>query len=113
MLRILYNEYNSSFQSLLRRSNSYSIHVKNLQKLMWEIYKSLNNMNPSIVLGFHAKKCVKYDVSKKNLCKLLEAKTTSYLEESVSFKGSFVWNTLDDSIKQEPTLDAFFDIYVW
>ena len=52
-LRILYNDYDSSFQSLLRRSNSYTIHVKNLQKLMTEIYKSLNNMNPSIVLEIH------------------------------------------------------------
>ena len=27
--------------------------------------------------------------------------------ESVSFKRSFLWNTLDDSIKQEPTLACF------
>ena len=73
-LMILYNDYYSSFQSLLRRSNSYTIHVKNLQKLTTEIYKSLNNTNSSTVLEFHEKKCVKYDLRKKNLCKLPKAK---------------------------------------
>ena len=37
-LRILHNDFGSSFQSLLIRSNSFTIHVKNSQKLMTEIY---------------------------------------------------------------------------
>ena len=32
---------------------------------------------------------------------------TSFGLESLSFRGSFLWNTLDDSIKKEPTLLAF------
>ena len=52
-LRLIYSDYDSSFQSLLRHSYSNTIHVKNLQKLMTEIHKSLNNMNPSIVLEFN------------------------------------------------------------
>ena len=104
---ILYNDNNSSFQSLLRRSNSYIIYVKNQQKLMTEIYKSLNNMNLSIVLECHEKRCVKYDLRKKNLCKLPKAKGTSYGVESLSFRRIFLWNTLNDSIKHEPTLARF------
>ena len=106
-LKILHNDHGSSFQSLLARSNSFTIHVKNLQKLMTEIYMSLNNMNPSIVWEFHEKKYVAYDLRKKNLCKLPKAKTTSYGVESLSFRGSFLWNTLDDNVKQEPTLARF------
>ena len=106
-LRILYNDHDSSLHSLLRLSNNYTIHVKNLQKLMKGIYKSLNNMNPSTVLEFHKKKSVKYDVRKKNLCRLPNAKRPSCGVESVSFRGSLLWNTLDDSIKREPTLAPF------
>ena len=36
-LRILHNDYESSFQSLLQRSNSYPIHIKNQQELMTEL----------------------------------------------------------------------------
>ena len=48
-LKILHNDYDSSSQSLLARSNSFTIHVQNLPKLMTEMYMALNNMNPSIV----------------------------------------------------------------
>ena len=64
-------------------------------------------MNPSIVLEFHEKQGVKYDLRKKNLCKLPKAKPTSYEVESISFREGFLWNTLNDSIKQEPTLARF------
>ena len=101
-LKILHNDYDSLFQSLLVRSNSFTIHVQNLQKLMTEIYMLLTNMNPSIVWEFHEKKYVAYDLRKKNLCKLL-----SYGAESLSFRGSFLWNTLDDTVKQEPKLAHF------
>ena len=56
-------------------------------------------MNPSIVREFHEKKYVAYDLRTKNLCKLPKAKTISYGVESLSFRGSFLWNTLDDNVK--------------
>ena len=95
-LKILHNDYDSSFQTLLAHSSSFTIHVQNLQKLMTKIYMSLNNMNPSIVWEFHEKK---HDLRKKNLCKLPKAKTISYGVDSLSFRGSFLWNTLDDNVK--------------
>ena len=50
--RILYKDYESSFETLLAPSGRNSIHIKNLQKLMKEIYKSMNHLNPSIVSEF-------------------------------------------------------------
>ena len=70
LLKILHNDYGSAFQSLLALNNSFTIHVKNLRKLMTEIYMSQNNINPSIVWELHEKKHVAYDLRKTNLCKL-------------------------------------------
>ena len=64
-------------------------------------------MNPSTVSEFHEIKYVKNDLRKQNHCKLPNANTTSYRVESVSFRGRFLWNTLDDNIKQELTLACF------
>ena len=36
-----------------------------------------------------------------------QIKTQGYGQESLSFRGSLLWNTLDDSVKNEPTLSAF------
>ena len=106
-LRILYKDYESSFETLLTRSGSFKIHVKNLQKLMTEIYKSMNHLNPSLVWEFHEKKHVTYNLRIQYLCKLPTIKTLGFGLESLSFRGSFLWNTLDDSIKQKSTLSAF------
>ena len=67
-----------SVKSFLACSNGSAICVKNLEKLITEIYMSLNNINPSIIQEFHEKKDVAFDLRRNNLCKLLKAKTTSY-----------------------------------
>ena len=46
-LRILFNDYTSTFNELLHRGNECTIHQKNLQKLMLEVYNSLTQQNPS------------------------------------------------------------------
>ena len=106
-LRILYKDYESPFETLLTRSDSFYIHVRNLQKLMTEIYKSINHLNPSLIWEFHEKKHVNYNLRIQNLCKLPQINTQSYEQESLSFRGSILWNALDDSVKNEPTLSAF------
>ena len=45
-LRIAYKDYESSFDTLLEKDNSVSIHPKNLQILLIEICKTKGNINP-------------------------------------------------------------------
>ena len=71
---------------------------------MIEIYKSINHLSPSLVWEFHETKCIEYNLRIKTLCKLPTIRSTNFGMESVSFRGSFLWNTLDDSIKNELTL---------
>ena len=47
-LRIAYNDYTSSFESLLERDHTVTIHQKNIQSLSLEIYKTVNNLNPIV-----------------------------------------------------------------
>ena len=89
-LRILYREYDCPLETLLTRSGSFCIHVRNLQKLMKEIYKSMNQLNPSLVWEFHEEKHVTYNLRIKNLCKLPKIKTQGYGQESLSFRGGFL-----------------------
>ena len=43
-LRIVYNDYDSSFVDLLARDNAFTIHHRNIQTLGIEIYKVINNL---------------------------------------------------------------------
>ena len=58
VLRMLYEDYECPFEILRTRSDRDSIHANNLQKLMVEIYKSINHLSPSLVREFHEEKCV-------------------------------------------------------
>ena len=56
-LRALYGDYESTFEELLDKDKSMTIHKKNLQKLMVEIYKTINHLNPAYMWEFFIKKC--------------------------------------------------------
>ena len=106
-LQILYKDYESSFGALLTRIGSNSVHVNNLLKLMTEIFKSMNGLNSPLVWEFHERKHVTYNLRIQNLCKLSPIKTMNFGLDSLSFRGSFLWNNLDDSIKREKTVACF------
>ena len=47
-LRIAYNDYVSSFETLLEREGSISIHQKNIETLATEIFKTKNDLKPKL-----------------------------------------------------------------
>ena len=47
-LRIVYRDKESTFKELLEKDNSVTVHVKNLQVLVTEMYKVQNNCSPKI-----------------------------------------------------------------
>ena len=48
-LRIAYKDDNSDFTTLLEKDNVVKIHIKNLQLLMTETYKTQNNLNQTFM----------------------------------------------------------------
>ena len=48
-LRFLYNNYQLSYEELLHNANSSTINIKRLHFLCVEIYKTINNLNPSFM----------------------------------------------------------------
>lgn len=48
-LRITYRDQNSSFESLLKKDSSTTIHVKNLKVMLTEMFKTKNFQNPDFM----------------------------------------------------------------
>ena len=48
-LRSVYSDKASTFQELLDKDNSVSVHHKNIQVLATEIYKTVNGLAPTIM----------------------------------------------------------------
>ena len=49
MLRLLYNDSESTFKELLAIDNTFTIHKVNVQKLMTEMFKAKNQIRPSLL----------------------------------------------------------------
>ena len=63
-LRSVYNDTSSTFQELLRRNRSVSIHHKNIQILTTEVFKVVNNTCPPIMKTFFDFRENRYSIRK-------------------------------------------------
>ena len=73
--------------------------TKKSTKLMVEVYKTLNHLNPPYMWDLFTKKVVEFTFRIKILCELPPARSQRFGTNSLKFKGSLLWNSLSDEIK--------------
>ena len=105
--RFAYKDYQTDFESLLEQKNLVSIHVKNLQLLMTEIYKTKSGLSPPFMKDIFAEQNMCYDLRHGNDLQLPKVHTTTYGIETISFLGNRLWSTLPNIFKQASTLPIF------
>ena len=105
-LRALYGDYESTFEELLDKDKSLTIHRKNLQRLMVEIYKTINHLT-CIHVGILYKKNVHYNLRSNELCKIPSVSSQRYGISSLSFRESLLWTALSDEIKLATSKNNF------
>ena len=62
VLRIVYNDFKSSFENILEKDGTVSIHVKNLQKLATEMFKISKNFSVPLMSELFHQKVNHYDL---------------------------------------------------
>ena len=77
-----------------------SIHVKNLQLLMTEIYKTNSGSSPPFMKDILAERNTGYNLRHGNDSQLPAVHTTTYRIETISFLGNRLWSTLPNIVKQ-------------
>ena len=91
-MRTIYNiDSEEALDALLQIVGTSVIHKANLQKLMVEVYKTLNHLNPPYMWDLFTKKVVEYDFRIKILCELPPAKSQRFGTNSLKYKGSLLW----------------------
>ena len=108
-LRIVYSDFKSTFEGLLRKDNSFSIHERNIQSLAIEIYKFLNGLSPSFLNNvFHKNISNSYDLRNHKEIYSRNPKTVRYGTETyVSYIAPKIWIKVPETIKMSSSLESF------
>ena len=107
-LRIVYFDFKSSFEGLLVKGNSSSIHERNIQSLAIEIYKFLNGLSPSFLNNvFHKNISNSYDLRNHKDLYSRNPKTVRYGTETVSYIALKIWSKVPETIKMSSSLESF------
>ena len=107
-LRLVYKDKNLTFDQLLQKDKSFTIHERNLQKLATEMYKVRNNLCPKLfqnlfTLRHNGKGFV-----------LPRINTVKRGEESIRYRGPKTWDMVPEKIKESKSLAIFKDkIRTW
>ena len=106
-LSIAYKDSVSDFDALLTRDNSMSIHKRNLQLLMTEIFKTKSNIAPSFMTEIFIEKNHAHLLRNKSLLQMPKARTVQFGIESIAFLGGKLWHGLSNDIKQSLNVSVF------
>ena len=121
-LRIAYNDYISSFEDLLVKDGSVTIHEKNLRSLVTEMFKIKNKLSPPFICDLVKESNIKYqtrshysitenegqqNIDKKHVLTVPKVYKVKTGTESFSNVGPILWNSLPEDVKNADTLASF------
>ena len=106
-LRFVYKDPTLSFEDLLQRDNTFTIHHRNLQKLATEMYKIINNLSPKIMNSIFPYTNNPYNLRNTNPFQTSNIRSVFYGQERIYFRGPKIWILVPAEIKESKSLLEF------
>ena len=107
VLRITYQDNTSTFQELLNKGNSVSIHLRNLQVLAMDVFKIHRGLSPEILGETFVSKTSSYNLRRNDTFEKCKVHSVYHGTESLSFLGPQIWDLVPVELKQSETLYSF------
>ena len=105
-LRLVFNDYSSSFQTLLMKDNSVTIHTRNIHTLATELYKVAKGLSPKIMKHvFPLKESTRYPT--RHIFQSRNVHTSSFGINSLAHLGPKIWAILPEDLKGLTSLEMF------
>ena len=106
-LGAIYDTQTRSYEELLHLRRKKKIHTQNLQILMVEVSKCLNNISLPFTRDYFKQKITAYHLRNTQLLELSKCRTKTYGLNTTLFKGAILWNKLPNHFKEAKSLIHF------
>ena len=104
--RLVYDDYISSCEDLIRKDITVSIHHRNVQKVAIEMYKIKYNVGPQLIDDLFCKKAL--NTRSKASFHRPNVRTVAYGEQYLRSFGPIVWdNMVHQSMEEIVNIDDF------
>ena len=106
-LRIAFNDQHNSFLDILETNNEMTIHQRNIQILMTEIFKTVNDLGPPIMNELLEARNNMYNVRNFQEFVTKKKNTVRYGTETLDYRAPQLWSLLPEEIKESSSLSIF------
>ena len=100
-LRIAYKDFCSI------HDRSVTIHEKNLQLLITEMFKTINNLNPIFMKEIFPQRSAAYNLRNENTFSIPIVHTGRYGTGTVRYRGQRIWHSLPQEVKDANSVQQF------
>ena len=108
-LRILYKDDESTFEELLVKDNSITVHDQNIKLLALEMFKVKNDIQPNVLGRFVTQYEHNYNTRQNTQFLREKVNSTTYGLESIRILGPKIWELLPQSMKLIDNINLFKD----
>ena len=108
-LRILYRDDESTFEELLVKDNSITVHDQNVKLLATEMFKVKNDIQPNVLGRFVTNHEHKYNTRQNTQFLRDKVNSTTYGLESIRILGPKIWELLPHEMKLVDNINSFKD----
>ena len=106
-LRIVYSDSVSSFEDLLDKDRSVSVHVRNIKTLATEMFKVSNKLTVPLMNEIFVKRNNAYNLRKPSEFVRPKVHSVFHGKESISYLGPQIWDMIPVEMKNLTTMCAF------
>ena len=106
-LSIVFNDHECDYDILLNKANMKSVFQLRVNRMLTEIYKTINGINPSYLNEIFKLKNVPYAMRDNSRMDQPLRKNTNFGLRSVTYVGSKIWNSLPANVKNAEDLVNF------
>lgn len=106
-LRIVFNDFTSSYESLLNKVKLPTLHLNRLKTIAIETFKCLHNISPKYIQNLAKFKTSVYNCRYDHILEVPTVRTTRYGQNSFRFEAARVWNSLPSDIRRVENFKEF------